>query len=196
MTPGWLNPPGSRAASIAAAFAAAVPEIRTERLILRAPKIADFPAYREVFTSDRARYIGGPFTEKDAFADFCQGVAGWMLRGSGMWTMTLADGDAPIGWVFLWQEMGDPEPELGWVLIEAAEGKGYASEAARAVFPHALALYGSGGFVSYIDAANDRSARLAQALGARRDPRAEALIAEAGETDLQVYRHFGPEAAQ
>lgn len=196
MTPAWLNPPLGAAAKLADAFALSVPEIRTTRLVLRAPAIKDFPAYRSVFVSERSRYMGGPFSAEDAFADFCQGVAGWMLRGAGMWTLTGLEDDAPLGWIFLWQEMGDPEPELGWVLTEAAEGHGYAAEAARAVLPHALALYGAGGFVSYIDAANDRSARLALALGAARDPKAEADVAKAGEIDLHVYRHWAAEVTR
>jgi RimJ/RimL family protein N-acetyltransferase len=191
MTAAWLHAPTGPAAAIAASVAATVPVIRTERLTLRAPTITDYPAYRAVFTTDRSRYMGGPFTPDDAFADFCEGVAGWMLRGAGMWTMTLHHDDAPLGWVYLWQETGDPEPELGWVLTEAAEGRGYAAEGARAVLPHALTLYGPGGFVSYIDAANTRSARLATTLGAARDPRAEAEMAALGETDLHVYRHTG-----
>jgi RimJ/RimL family protein N-acetyltransferase len=191
MTVAWLHTPTGPAAAIAATVAACVPVIRTDRLTLRAPKITDYPAYRDVFTTDRTQYMGGPFTPDDAFADFCQGIAGWMLRGAGMWTLTLQHDDAPLGWVYLWQEMGDPEPELGWVLTEAAEGQGYAAEAARAVLPHALRLYGAGGFVSYIDAANSRSARLAAALGATRDPRAEAGMAALGEADLHVYRHTG-----
>jgi len=191
MTARWLHPPKGAAASLAAACAQSVPVLRTARLALRAPTLADFPAYAEVFFSDRVRYIGGPFTEDAAFADFCQGVAGWMLRGAGMWTLTRADDDAAIGWIYLWQEHGDPEPELGWVLVEAAEGQGYAREAARAVLPHALDLFGPGGFVSYIDAPNTRSAHLARALGARRDPAAEARLAAVGETDLHVWRHTG-----
>lgn len=187
----WFTAPQGKAASLAASFAANVPVISTPRLRLRAPSLTDFPAYAEVFVSDRARFMGGPFTEDAAFADFCQGIAGWMLRGSGMWTITRLDTEAPIGWVYLWQEMGDPEPELGWVLTEAAEGQGYAVEAAREVLPHALNLYGAGGFVSYIDAGNDRSARLAAALGADRDPKAEARMAAAGESDLHVWRHTG-----
>ena len=191
MTAAWLRAPSGPAAAIAASVAAMVPAIRTARLTLRAPAITDFPAYRGVFTTDRARYMGGPFSEADAFADFCQAIAAWMLRGAGMWTLTLRDDDAPLGWVYLWQELGDPEPELGWVLTEAAERKGYASEAARAVLPHALSLYGPNGFVSYIDTANHRSAHLAIALGAIRDPGAEADMAALGETDLHVYRHTG-----
>jgi RimJ/RimL family protein N-acetyltransferase len=191
MTAPWLHPPQGAAAALTAACAGAVPRLTTPRLRLRAPTLADFPAYAQVFASDRARYMGGPFTEDAAFADFCQGVAGWILRGAGMWTVTRADGDAALGWVYLWQELGDPEPELGWVLAEAAEGQGYALEAARAVLPHAVDLFGPGGFVSYIDASNSRSANLARALGARRDPVAEAQMAALGETDLQVWRHTG-----
>ena len=187
----WLAPPNGRAALLAMAIADAVPVIATPRLRLRAPVLSDFPAYRDVFTSDRADYMGGPFSEETAFADFCQGIAGWMLRGAGMWTMTQAQQDTPLGWIYLWQELGDPEPELGWVLTEPAEGQGYAAEAARHVLPHAVALFGADGFVSYIDAANLRSARLALQLGARRDASAESQMAARGETDLHVYRHSG-----
>jgi RimJ/RimL family protein N-acetyltransferase len=188
MTAPWLRPPQGSAARQAQALAAAVPVITTERLRLRAPGLQDYPAYQEVFLSDRARYMGGPFDAEEAFADFCQGVAGWMLRGSGMWTVTLADSDAAIGWIFLWQEMGDPEPEMGWILTEAAEGHGHATEAARAVMPHALRLYGAGGFVSYIDRENAASVGVATRLGARRDPAAEAAL---GDPELVIYRHFG-----
>lgn len=189
MTAAWLQAPQGHSATLAQAVAATVPVFATPRLRLRAPGLQDYPAYEAVFTSDRARWMGGPFDADEAFADFCQGIAGWMLRGCGMWTVTLATGDDAIGWIFLWQEMGDPEPELGWVLTEAAERQGYATEAARAAMPHALRLYGRGGFVSYIDAGNPASVAVAIRLGARRDAQAEAAMAE---PDLLIYRHFGP----
>lgn len=188
MTAAWLHAPVGRAAAIAAAVAGVVPVVETQRLRLRAPVIGDYPAYRDVFMSDRAQFIGGPYTDEQAFADFCQGIAGWMLRGAGMWTLCLQGDDAPLGWIYLWQEMGDPEPEIGWILTKAAQGQGFASEAALAVLPHAVALFGAGGFVSYIDAANDASARLARRLGAVRDAQAEAAY---GEADLHIYRHSG-----
>ncbi len=188
MTPAWLHPPQGPSATLAQTVAATVPVFTTPRLRLRAPGLQDYPAYEGVFTSDRARYMGGPFDADDAFADFCQGIAGWMLRGTGMWTVTLTDSDDAIGWIFVWQEMGDPEPEMGWILTEAAEGHGYATEAARAAMPHALHLYGRGGFVSYIDAGNPASIAVATRLGARRDARAEAAMAD---PDLVIYRHFG-----
>lgn len=185
-----LNLPSGDAAALAAAMAALVPVIVTERLRLRAPRLQDYPAYQAVFLSDRAVHMGGPFTAEGAFSDFAQAVAGWMLRGAGAWTITTHDDDAPLGWVYLWYEFGDPEPEIGWVLVPEAEGHGYATEAARAVHPRAMAQFGSGCVVSYIDASNTRSARIALALGARRDLAAEAAMEEPG---LLIYRHYAAE---
>lgn len=165
-----------------------IPQIETERLILRAPALADWPAYQAVFTSDRAVHIDGPYDEAGAWADFCEGVAGWVLRGAGMWTITAKGDEAALGWLYLWQQKGDPEPEIGWVLTEAAEGKGFAKEAALAVLSLAVARFGKGGFVSYIAAANTPSARLATRLGAARDAAAEAAY---GAPDLHIYRHTG-----
>lgn len=188
MTAAWLQAPQGLAAAVAADMAACAPVFATARLRLRMPVLADYPAYEAVFTSGRARFIGGPFTPEAAWSDFCQGVAGWLLRGAAMWTVTAPNDDAALGWIYLWHERGDAEPELGWIVTEAAEGKGYATEAACAVLPHAVALFGAGGFVSYIDAGNAASARLATRLGAVRDTGAEARSAE---PDLHVYRQTG-----
>lgn len=170
------------------AIRAAVPVLETARLRLRLPTLSDWPAYEAVFTSDRAVHLDGPFTVDEAFADFCEGIAGWALRGSGMWTITLATDDAALGWLYLWQEKDDPEPEIGWILSADAEGHGYATEAALAVLPHAIALFGKGGFVSYIGQNNTASARLATRLGAARDATAEAAY---GDPTLHIYRHTG-----
>jgi RimJ/RimL family protein N-acetyltransferase len=105
-----------------------------------------------------------------------------------MWTVTAAGSDAALGWIYLWQQKGDPEPELGWVLTAGADGKGYALEAARAVLPHAVACHAAGGFVSYVGAENHASARLALKLGALRDEAAEAAL---GDPDLHIFRHTG-----
>lgn len=174
--------------SLRCALCASVPVFTTERLQLRAPVLADWPAYLDVFTSDRAKHIDGPYDEDGAWADFCEGVAGWLLLGTGMWTITAKGDDAALGWLYLWREKGDPEPEIGWVLTAQAEGKGYASEAALAVLPYAVAQFGAGGFVSYIAEGNHASARLAIRLGASRDAAAEAAY---GDPTLHIYRHTG-----
>lgn len=186
MTLAWLSPTTAPAMTLAQGMAQAAPVFATERLRLRLPVLADYPAYEAVLTSDRARYVDGPYSPAGAWADFAEGVAGWLLRGAGVWTVTPLVQDIPLGWIYLWQQRGRPEPELGFIFTAAAEGQGYAHEAASAVLPHAVRLFGAGGFVSYIHRDNAPSARLATRLGAVRDPQAEAAY---GQPLLHIYRH-------
>ena len=41
-----------------------IPEIRTERLILRAPRQSDFAGFSGFYASDRSSFVGGPLTER------------------------------------------------------------------------------------------------------------------------------------
>ncbi len=94
MTSPRRQPPQGKAALPATDLASAVPVTETPRLRLRTPVLGDFPACAGVFTSERAHYMGGPFSGEQAFADFCQGVAGWILRGAGIWTVPAV---GPVG---------------------------------------------------------------------------------------------------
>jgi RimJ/RimL family protein N-acetyltransferase len=190
MTHPWEQPLSGPATIIAGAVRAAVPVLTTERLILRAPRVTDFDAYAAIFMSDRSVHMDGPYDREGAWADFTQATAGWILRGIGMWTIERRTDATVLGFGFFWQEFGDPEPEIGWVLTAEAEGNGYATEAAQAILPHALAQFGPGGVVSYIAAANTASLRIAERLGARRDPVAEGAI---GDPELTVWRHGNAE---
>ena len=46
--------------ALAETFAAATPVLETPRLILRAPRLADFDGFAAYQASDRARFTGGP----------------------------------------------------------------------------------------------------------------------------------------
>lgn len=160
-----LTPPTGRAAALAQAIAAPLPRIETDRLILRAPQMTDWPVLEPIWTGPRSHHIGGPFTPEDAWLDFNQIVAGWLLRGHGGLTVTDRAGTI-LGFVLLGHEWGDPDPELGWLLTEEAEGQGYATEAATALLNWARTQRPDG-FVSYIATGNTRSVRVAGRLGAR-----------------------------
>lgn len=163
------------------------PTLQTERLTLRAPRLADFERWAEFFASDRSRHERGPLDRIEGYKTWAADVALWTLRGYGPFGLDdRATGDY-LGEVGIYQPEGYPGPELGWFVVPEAEGKGYAAEAARA---HAFRDLGWTTAVSYIDPANARSIALAERLGAIRDEKA----AHPGDAPCLVYRHRAPEA--
>jgi RimJ/RimL family protein N-acetyltransferase len=167
----------------------AIPTLSTERLFLRAPRTADFEGYADFYASERSVWEDGPLPRGAAWAEFASAAGGWVLRGFGPFSVEeKATGDY-LGEVGLYQPPHYPEPELGWILMAAAEGRGIAAEAARAVRAWAYATLGLATLVSYISFGNLRSIRLAERLGAVVDPAARSSGPDAG-----VWRHPGPEA--
>ena len=163
---------------------AAIPVIETERLLLRPLVFADWPAYFAFLASDRARYMGGPHTEETAWSFFCNDVAQWSLFGHGALMFEDCQTGETMGQVALCKGPLFPELELGWFVYDAAEGKGYALEAASALRDWGFATLGVSECVSYVDPDNAHSIRLAERLGARLDP-----DAPAPHPANLVYRH-------
>ena len=167
MTAPWLiNPDVEGPALRRSAIRSATPGIVTDRLVLRAPRLEDWPVLEPIWTTDRAVHIGGPMEAEDGWLDFNQMVASWLLRGFGPLTVTLKETGAVLGIVSLDHEWGDPKPELGWLLTEEAEGRGYAEEAARAISQWAVAELGRDGVEIYLDRDHEKSVRIARAIGA------------------------------
>jgi len=184
MTP-WLASPTGAALALTERFAAVVPEMETVRLRLRAPKIGDFPAYLDIFHSDRwPNDDDGPGTDEDAWLDFNQMLASWLLRGVGLFSLETRDNGALVGFASIDHEWGDAEVEIGWMLTAAAEGKGYATEAGAALMQFA-ASQGRTSVVSYMGKTHPRSAAVAKRLGGTRDMDAEAAVRD----EIYVYRH-------
>jgi len=160
------------------------PIIETDRLLLREPVLGDWPSFAAVMTSDRARYMGGPFSIGYAWGAFCHGVAQWRLFGAGNLSIELRATRQCLGQIEINQGPLFPEPELGWQLTSEAEGKGYAYEAAVALRDWAFQDRNLNTLVSYIDPDNARSIRLAERLGATIDDHAPKQ-----DPDDLVYRH-------
>ena len=160
------------------------PFLDTARLRLRPHDWADFPAYRAVMQSERAQFMGGPMSLEQAWLHFASDVAQWPLKGCGALAVTLRDSGELVGQVVLNDIPHFPERELGWMAFEGHEGRGYLSEAARALRDYAARVLGWQTLVSYISFGNARSAALAERIGACLDPQAARVDAD----DL-VYRH-------
>ena len=118
----WEQPPAGASAVLAADIRALLPRLETARTVLRAPVVGDFEYYAEIMMSERAVYMGGPMSRRDAWLDFTQCVSNWVLRGHGLWTITAREGGEVLGFVLICYEFGDLEPELGYFLRKGAEG--------------------------------------------------------------------------
>ncbi|MEM6596307.1 MAG: GNAT family N-acetyltransferase [Pseudomonadota bacterium] len=145
-----------------------VPVLTTERLTLRGPIESDVEAVIAFFADEnRSEGFGGALERQDAWRWWGLMIGHWVIRGYGYWTVTETSGDdTPLGIVGLWNPDGWPEPEIGWVMFEGSEGKGIAFEAATEVRRYAYDVLGWTTLTSNIVPGNDRSAALADRLGA------------------------------
>jgi RimJ/RimL family protein N-acetyltransferase len=147
-----------------------IPTLQTERLRLRAPRLADFEHWAAYFASDRSRFEGGPKDRLAAYRTWAADVALWTLRGYGAFGVEDRATGAYSGEVGIYQAEGYPGPELGWFVVPEAEGKGVAFEAARAVMVWVRSTFGWDRLCSIIEPENARSIALAERLGGVIDP--------------------------
>lgn len=141
--------------------------LTTARLTLRQPLPADLAGYVAYAMSDRARFVGGPFDEAQAFARLGAMIAQWPLKGYGRYVMML--GEHAIGHVGPLAREDDHTPEMTWTLWDGAfEGQGLAAEAAQEVVRHLFDDLQWPAVIIRIEAGNKASLRLAEKLGATR----------------------------
>jgi RimJ/RimL family protein N-acetyltransferase len=142
--------------------------LETDRLLLRPPIADDLPGYSAFFgDSEATRFIGGPQPPSVAWW-YLRTVAGaWALDGFYFFTVIEKSTGAWIGRIGPIYPSGWPGREVGWGLLPAYWGKGYAKEAATAAMNFAFDALGWEQVIHVIDPGNDRSIALAKALGSR-----------------------------
>lgn len=161
------------------------PTLETERLVLRPYGQDDFEAFAAYFASPRSIYTDGPVDRQTAWDLFTAGAGRWMIAGHGAWTIERKSDAAAVGLVSLNTAIGLPDPELGWILWEGFEGQGYAFEAAFNARNFAFEILRWPALISGIHKDNAPSIRLAERIGAVRDP---ALVLNE-EPETLFYRH-------
>lgn len=150
------------------------PTIETERLVLRAYRIEDFPHAAAAWADPEVvRYIGRPSTEEESWARFLRNIALWPMLGYGYWAATEKNtgrflGD--VGFADFKREIEPPlkgVPEIGWVLARWSHGRGYATEAAQAALRWLESVLGPQRTVCIINDQNRASVRVAEKCGYR-----------------------------
>jgi RimJ/RimL family protein N-acetyltransferase len=150
------------------------PSLDTERLTLRGHTLADFPECAALWGDpDVTRHIGGrAFTREECWSRHVRYVGHWALLGFGYWVAREKATGRFVGEVGLAEFKRDVAPpfegtpEAGWVLATWSHGKGFATEAMRAVLAWGDANLGPR-TVCMIDPPNVASVRVAEKCGFR-----------------------------
>jgi ribosomal-protein-alanine N-acetyltransferase len=166
-------------------------EASTARLRLR-PWSSAFDAGFAAMNADPEvmRYVTGgvAMTSEESGALSARFAAHWDEHGFGLWAAELAAGGEFIGFVGLqhpgWFADMAAEVEVGWRLVRAAWGRGYATEGGVAALAAAFSTLELPRVISLIDAANARSAAVARRLGLTL---AEVVAHPRDARDLAVY---------
>lgn len=145
-----------------------VPELRTERLLMRAPRYEDYYRWVEIL-ADPA--VGGGLgkerglTPHEAWLDMSVLTGHWALRGFGHWVLEELDGGAIVGRAGLYHPPDWPGMEVGWTVSREHWGRGYAPEAGRAACEWAHRELRAKHILSLIHPDNAQSKRVAEKLG-------------------------------
>lgn len=146
-----------------------VPEITTERLLLRAFRQSDFEAYAAMVADPEVvRYLadGKTLSRIDAWRQMAMFAGHWELRGFGVWAVEERATGKFIGRIGCFDPEGWPAFEIAYTLARHAWGKGYATEAARAALHYAHTTLGKRNVASVINSENKGSIAVATGLGA------------------------------
>jgi RimJ/RimL family protein N-acetyltransferase len=154
--------------SEAKSMADRLPTFRTPRLTVRPRIMGDIEA---CMATDRdlevTRFLVGPWDDPVAHRAFIeQRMRHTYPAGMGYWSIIAPEGFA--GWILLTPlDLHGPEIEIGWRLVRATWGQGYATEAARPVLRHAQVTLGVREVIADIDPGNTASVGVAGKLGFR-----------------------------
>jgi ribosomal-protein-alanine N-acetyltransferase len=144
-------------------------ELETARLCLRPFTAADYDAIHAVYADpDVMRYVGhGAHRTPSETARALRGYADSLAtRGYGFVAVVERSSGVVVGDAGLHPLAGrGPDIELGYTLARSAWGRGYGTEAARALRDHAFATLGVPRVMAQVEPANDASRRVLEKLG-------------------------------
>jgi RimJ/RimL family protein N-acetyltransferase len=166
-----------------------VPEkLETDRLILRQFRENDWPDLHEYYSDENATRFtfGRQLTEGDTWRIMCGMIGHWQIRGYGPYAVEEKVGRKVLGTVGFWYPSDWPEPEIKWALARHHWGKGFASEAARAVQAAGKKHLPEISLISLIHPDNLASIRLACSIGAEFE---KEFLYEG--SAWNIYRHPG-----
>ncbi|MDX3094740.1 GNAT family N-acetyltransferase [Streptomyces sp. ME01-24h] len=149
-------------------------ELRTERLHLRRWRDRDLAPWAAMNADPLVReHLGEPLTREQSDASVARFLAEFDERGYGWWAVEVRASGEFVGFAGL-DRVDEGLPftgvEIGWRLAHAAWGKGYATEAARAVLAFGFGTLALPEILAVTTAGNLRSQAVMRRIGMTRDP--------------------------
>lgn len=162
------------------------PRIESDRLILRQFREGDWRGMHAHYSDPECtrHTLGRVLSEGESWRLTATLAGHWLLRGYGPYALEEKASGALVGAAGLWYPVDFPEREIKWALLPAFQGRGYASEAARAVQEMASGVYPGQPPISFIHRDNGASIRVALAVGARLENEVDFRGGR-----FQIYRH-------
>jgi RimJ/RimL family protein N-acetyltransferase len=150
-------------------------ELRTDRLRLHRWTDTDRASFAAL-NADPVVMEHFPSTltidQSQAFVDRAEAL--FEERGFGLWAVEVIETATFAGYVGLWAATFEahftPAIEIGWRFATVFWGKGYATEAARAVLADGFERLGVDEIVSFTATVNERSWRVMERIGMTHDP--------------------------
>jgi len=152
-----------------------IPVVESERLRLRGHRIEDFQNCLSLWSDPAVtRFIGGkPLSGEETWARLLRYSGHWTLLGFGYWVVEEKQTGRFVGEVGFadFRRQIEPSfegiPEIGWVLMPRAQGKGYATEAVTAALAWGEKHFGGATTGCLINPDNLASIRVAEKVGFR-----------------------------
>lgn len=150
-------------------------ELSTERLTLRLWRPSDDEPFAAMNADPRVReHYPGVLSREESDASAARIRAHFGRHGFGLWAIEAKSAPGFLGYAGIMHPSFaapcGPCVEIGWRLACAEWGKGYATEAARAIVAIAFERTSLEEIVSFATVGNVRSQRVMQKLGMTRDP--------------------------
>lgn len=140
--------------------------IRTGQLTLRQWREEDFETFAQFWADPGTMaFVGGPIPRQDAWRRMLYFIGHWQLRGFGFFIVEDTATGELVGYCGAQRPVDKPEPELGWCVLPQYQGRGYATEAMRAVLGFASSDLGWTTAISLIADGNLACRSVARKLG-------------------------------
>ena len=118
-----------------------IPSLETDRLLLRGHCLEDFPQSAAMWADPNVtrHILERPLTEEEAWSRLLRYVGHWAIVGFGYWVIIEKHTGGFAGEAGFAELKRDIQPcfkrvpEIGWVLASRFHGKGFATEAVRAI---------------------------------------------------------------